>query len=266
VRFVLGVVVAGGLILAAASGVAQTLTPPPAAHGTAPAHASSGKQAAPKKPAAKKPLVKKAALKKGGHPAGEKQTPVVKPKHGASPRRPVHPKQAVVEAPKEPAKPVAKPAPKPVKPPVPANIGTNTGLPLPRYASLKTDEINMRTGPGVRFPVLWTYKRRELPVRIEREFDVWRLVEDMDGIKGWVNGATLTGRRTFVVTGSDARTLRAEASDDSAAVALLKPGVVGRVKSCDAASAWCQVQAGGYRGFLQRSLFWGTDAGEAVAP
>jgi SH3-like domain-containing protein len=178
----------------------------------------------------------------------------------------VHPKQAVVVS-KPPAKAVAKPAPKaPAKPPVPANVGSHTGLPLPRYASLKTDDINMRTGPGVRFPVLWTYKRRDLPVRIEREFDVWRLVEDMDGVKGWVNGATLTGRRTFVVTGDEPRTLRSEPSEDSAAVALLKQGVVGRVRSCDAASAWCQVQAGGYRGFLERNAFWGTDPGEAVAP
>jgi SH3-like domain-containing protein len=236
-------------MLAAPACVAQGQTPPQSATG---APAASVHSAPPGKSVAKKTHAKK--------------TPVVKPKHGPVPRHPVHPKAAVV-VPKEPAKPVAKPAPKPpAKPPVPANIGTNTGLPLPRYASLKTDDINMRTGPGVRFPVLWTYKRRELPVRIEREFDVWRLVEDMDGIKGWVNGATLTGRRTFVVTGDVPRTLRSEASDDSEAVALLKPGVVGRVKSCDAASAWCQVQAGGYRGFLQRNVFWGTDAGEAVAP
>jgi SH3-like domain-containing protein len=241
---------AGALLLAAPAGFAQTLTPPPATHGApatsahkAPAKMADGKHAAPKK------------------------TPVLKPKHGPVPRRPVHPKAAVVVPKEAAAKPVVKLPPKPpAKPPVPANIGTNTGLPLPRYASLKTDDINMRTGPGVRFPVLWTYKRRELPVRIEREFDVWRLVEDMDGIKGWVNGATLTGRRTFVVTGDGPRTLRSEASDDSEAVALLKPGVVGRVKSCDAASSWCQVQAGGYRGFLQRNAFWGTDAGEAVTP
>ena len=168
-------------------------------------------------------------------------------------------------------KTVPKPVPKPVakaspKPALPANIGANTGLPLPRYASLKTDDINMRSGPGARYPVLWTYKRRELPVRIEREFDVWRLVEDMDGVKGWVNGATLTGRRTLVITGTEPRTLRSDASDDSEAVAILKPGVVGRIRRCDASSPWCEVQAGDYRGFLPRNAFWGVDLGEAITP
>jgi SH3-like domain-containing protein len=208
------------------------------------------------------------------HPKGH-GTPVVAPRHGAASRKPVHSKAALVtptykDIKEKPApKPVAKAAPKPaapVKPPVPPDIGTVTGLHLPRYASLKTDDVNMRTGPGSRYPVTWTYKRRELPVRIEREFDVWRLVEDMDGIKGWVHQATLTGRRTFVITGTEPRTLRADKSDSAAAVAILKPGVVGRIKSCDANAAWCAVQVGDYRGFLARSDFWGTAAGEAVAP
>ncbi len=157
-------------------------------------------------------------------------------------------------------------AAKPAAPPVPADVGTNTGLHLPRYASLKSDDVNMRVGPAERYPVIWTYKRRELPVRIEREFDIWRLVEDMDGVKGWVHQATLTGRRTFVITGKQDRVVRADASASADAVAILKPGVVGRIRSCDAAKDWCQVQVGDYRGWLQRSDVWGVDAGEAVGP
>jgi SH3-like domain-containing protein len=200
------------------------------------------------------------------HPAAKK-TPVVAPKHGPAPRHPVHPKMPVSLPPKEAAKPAPKPVPKlPPKPAIPPDQGQVTGLHIPRYASLKTDDINMRSGPGGRYPVLWTYKRRELPVKIEREFDVWRLVEDMDGVKGWVNGATLTGRRTFVITGTDPRTVHADASDDSEAVAVLKPGVVGRIKSCDANASWCQVTAAGYRGWLPRTAFWGADPGEVVAP
>ncbi|MFT8676212.1 MAG: SH3 domain-containing protein [Acetobacter sp.] len=79
--------------------------------------------------------------------------------------------------------------------------GTVTGLPLPRYASLRADEVNMRAGPGRRFPILWVYHRRGLPMRVEREFDVWRLVEDQSGQKGWVQQATLAGGRDFLVPG-----------------------------------------------------------------
>nr|WP_240161953.1 SH3 domain-containing protein [Gluconacetobacter azotocaptans] len=79
--------------------------------------------------------------------------------------------------------------------------GTVTGLPLPRFAALRADEVNMRSGPGQRYPIQWVYHRRDLPVQIEREFDVWRLVEDSDGQKGWVHQATLVGTRSFVVPG-----------------------------------------------------------------
>jgi SH3-like domain-containing protein len=194
---------------------------------------------------------------------------VVAPRHSGQVRRPVHPTVAVAAAPKAVAKPVPKPgvtAAAVVKPELPADVGPVTHLPLPRYVGLKSDEVNMRSGPGKRYPVLWTYKRRDLPMRVEREFDVWRLVEDMDGIKGWVQQNTLTGKRNFVVTGTEPRTLRAEADANSDAVAVLKPGVVGRVRSCDAGAAWCQVQVAGYQGWLERDSFWGTDSGEAVQP
>ncbi len=149
---------------------------------------------------------------------------------------------------------------------MPADVGTNTGLHLPRFASLKSDEVNMRSGPGERYPVLWEYQRRDLPVKIEREFDVWRLVEDMDGIKGWVHQATLTGRRDFVITGTADVIVRSQANDTSEAVAVLKPGVIGRIKSCDASSPWCAVEVQSYQGFLKRTEFYGLLDGETIAP
>lgn len=100
---------------------------------------------------------------------------------------------AATAAPTDAAAPVATP-PEPPK-------GTVTGLPLPRYASLRADEVNMRAGPGRRFPILWVYHRRGMPMRIEREFDVWRLVEDPTGQKGWVQQATISGGRDFLIPG-----------------------------------------------------------------
>ena len=182
-----------------------------------------------------------------------------------APTQPAHaaPAQAAAK-PAAPAGPAAPTAPEsaPVKPAEP-DKGSATGLPLPRFAALRSDEVNLRAGPGTRYPIAWVYKRRNLPVKIEREFEVWRLVEDADGVKGWVHQATLTGRRGLLITGAE-RTLRAAAADGAAPVARLKPGVVGQILHCDAASDWCQVQVKEYRGFLRRSEFWGTTTGEAV--
>ncbi len=198
--------------------------------------------------------------------APARHVPVVVARHKPPARAVAAAKKVAVVHKEPPPAPKVEAARKPAPPPVPADVGTNTGLHLPRYASLKSDDVNMRVGPAERYPVIWTYKRRELPVRIEREFDIWRLVEDMDGVKGWVHQATLTGRRTFVITGTEDRTVRADASVTAGPVAVLKPGVVGRIKACEAGKAWCQVQVGDYRGWLQRSEMWGVDADEAVAP
>jgi SH3-like domain-containing protein len=201
-----------------------------------------------------------------------KQTPVVRP-HG-----PTHAQKPPAKTPaKSPAKaptatpPVPAPVPPPAQPPAeekkPAetegNKGSATGLPLPRYAALRSDEVNLRAGPGTRYPIDWVYKRRDLPVEILREFEVWRLVQDPDGIKGWVHQATLTGRRSFIITGGDA-TLRRDPKDNASAVAILKPGVIGRMRSCQAGSDWCQVQVGDHRGYLKRGQFWGTLPDEVV--
>ncbi len=169
---------------------------------------------------------------------------------------------------RKPVAPVAPPAaavvaPAVVAPPAEPTKGSATGLPLPRFAALRSDDVNFRSGPGTRYPIDWVYKRRDLPVQIEREFEIWRLVRDPQGNKGWVNQATLTGRRTAVTVGAE-HTLRGSASDTAATVATLKPGVILRVRSCEASSEWCQAQIGDYRGFIRRSDIWGVLPGEVI--
>jgi SH3-like domain-containing protein len=201
-----------------------------------------------------------------GHAA--KAAPPVIPPHG-----PLHPHKPravapVTEAPKaeppatpEPATAAAPPAeklPDPEKP-------DGSPAKLPRFASLRSDEVNMRAGPGLRYRIDWVYKRRDLPVEIMREFDVWRWVRDPDGIEGWMQQATLMGRRSFIIQKTDA-TLRSDANDTASAIAILKPGVIGRIRSCEATSDWCNVQSGSYRGYLRRAQFWGILPGETVAP
>ena len=159
--------------------------------------------------------------------------------------------------------PAPAPTPAPAEPPAEPNKGSKTGLPLPRYAALRSDDVNFRSGPGKRYPIEWVYKRRDLPVLIEREFDVYFLVKDPFGNKGWVSQATLTGRRTAVVAGSE-RVLRQAASDTAAPIAKLQPGVILRLRSCDAGSEWCQAQIADYRGFVRRNEIWGVAPDEVI--
>ena len=248
------------LLLATTPALGQTTSPPPS--NLAAPHPAPPKPV-PAKPAVTKPAPAKSAL---GKPAA----PVIQP-HGETHAQKPAGQKAPAKTPAKTAKPAAPPvvvAPVPTPEAAPAvptepTKGSATGNPLPRFASLRTDEVNLRRGPGTRYPIDWVYKRRDLPVEIEREFEVWRLITDPDGTKGWVHQATLTGRRSFIVTGAE-RVLRREASDTAAAVARLQPGVIGHIRSCDTGSDWCQMQVGAYRGYLKREEFWGALPNEAI--
>jgi len=130
---------------------------------------------------------------------------------------------------------------------------------LPRWQSLKSDNVNLRVGPGNQHPIEWVVRRRHLPVRVLAESDQWRKVRDSNGTEGWVSRALLSGARYGVVTG-EIRALRRGPSTDAVAVARLEPGVIGKLLECR--DAWCRMQAGGFQGWIARAEFWGTDPGE----
>lgn len=150
----------------------------------------------------------------------------------------------------------------PTRPAHPAK-GTSTGLPLPRFVSLFSDDVNVRVGPGFQYPIEWVYKRRYLPVEVEREFDVWRLVRAPDGGRGWVHESTIAGLRTFIVVGGTHK-LRRRAISDAPVVAVLDEGVIGTIRRCKKDSDWCRVKVDGYSGYLPRNDFWGSFQGEEV--
>ena len=163
----------------------------------------------------------------------------------------------------------AKP-PEPTPAPPPAEraptTGSVTGLPLPRFAAFRSDEVNMRSGPGTRFPIEWTYQRRELPVEIVREFELWRRIRDPEGTEGWVHQSTLMGRRSFVVRGAPGSEvmLRRRAEDQAQPIARLRPGVVGRLRACETNNPWCEAQVGEFRGHIKRADIWGVGPTEEV--
>lgn len=142
-------------------------------------------------------------------------------------------------------------------------LRSGSGLPLPRFVSLRASEVNLRTGPGVQYPVEWVYQRQNLPMEIVAEFGTWRKVRDWQGTQGWVHQSMLAGRRNLVVTGAE-RTLRARSDIKSPAVARIEPGAIGQLLLCAGESNWCRVAFSGYQGWLRRVEFWGIYRDEMV--
>lgn len=142
-----------------------------------------------------------------------------------------------------------------------AHAAETSGLPLPRFVSLRSDEVNLRTGPGVRYPVDWIYTRRDLPVEVIAEFETWRKIRDWQGSEGWVHQSMLSARRMVVVVGQQRR-LRSDAAEAAGTVAHIDANVVGRLLSCPRGKDYCKVEFETIQGWLKRDEFWGVYQGE----
>lgn len=141
----------------------------------------------------------------------------------------------------------------------------STGLPIPRFVSLKAEKVNVRRGPSSDHAVAWVFQRKGMPVEIVAEFENWRRIRDSDGEEGWILQNMLTGKRTAVVAPwrrDQAMPLYSEASGKSALVAKVSAGVVSEVSSCT--GEWCAIKAGGYDGWIEQAMLWGVYPGESV--
>lgn len=133
-----------------------------------------------------------------------------------------------------------------------------SGLPLPRFVSLKSDRVNLRAGPAQDHEVTWMYTRAGLPVEIIAEFENWRRIRDSEGTEGWVFHSLLSGRRTALVAPwSNEQTLnmRRDRGESAAVVALLEPGVLVDVAECD--GVYCRVSVAEVRGWMPQEQLWG---------
>ncbi|WP_274626201.1 SH3 domain-containing protein [Arvimicrobium flavum] len=142
-----------------------------------------------------------------------------------------------------------------------------SGLPLPRFVSLKSGRVNSRVGPGVTYAVDWLYMKAGLPMEIIQEYDNWRKVRDSDGAEGWINQSLLSGKRTAIAApwqrGKDARiALRSEPSETASTVAILEPGVIGAIKTCN--GNWCEMTFSGHTGWVTQTQVWGAYPGETI--
>ncbi len=155
-------------------------------------------------------------------------------------------------------------------PSVPIRAQTTTtgpsGLPLPRFVSLKSDRINVRRGPGRDHEVMWVFVRAGLPVEVVQEFDNWRRIRDSEGAEGWVFHSLLSGRRTALIEpwqdDSDPVPVTRYKSADSKVAAFLEPGVLADVHECDGTR--CRISGEGWEGWIEQNRLWGVYPSEII--
>jgi SH3-like domain-containing protein len=143
--------------------------------------------------------------------------------------------------------------------------GTVSGLPVPRFVSLKADRVNVRSGPNRDQEVRWVYTRAGMPVEVTAEFENWRRIRDWEGAEGWVYHSLLSGKRTAVVVPNlkdELVPLYESAGVESAVVAKLQGGVLGSLKSCS--GTWCEFRGKGFSGWIRQDRLWGAYPNEKI--
>lgn len=118
------------------------------------------------------------------------------------------------------------------------------------------------TGPGRNYPNVWLYQRRDLPVRVLKKYENWRLIQDPDGAQGWMLVTMLSDRRTAIVKPGDARAIRVRPDDGAKVSYEVEHGVVGRISKCS--NGWCRIDIGNHRGYVHTSDIWGISDSEVV--
>jgi SH3-like domain-containing protein len=145
------------------------------------------------------------------------------------------------------------------------SAGSASGLPVPRFVSLKADKVNMHIGPAKTYEVKWLYQRQGLPVEITAEFENWRKIRDAEGTEGWVYHSLLSGKRTAMVTAKapeELVPLHEKPDAKTGVMARLERGVVGTVKRCG--SGWCLFAGRGFEGYIPETRLWGVYPDEKV--
>jgi SH3-like domain-containing protein len=137
----------------------------------------------------------------------------------------------------------------------------NAGEAAPHFASLHADKVNLRAGPGDRYPIEWVYVRKDWPVEVVGQFDHWRRVRDWQGTEGWVHEKMIASRREVIVTG-EVRAIRQAPDLSAALVARAEPGVVAQLLECR--PGWCRVETGDVTGWIARADIWGVYPTETV--
>ena len=122
-----------------------------------------------------------------------------------------------------------------------------------RFLMLKNDKVNVRYGPGFKYPIKFIYKKKFLPVKIIDNKENFRRIIDHKNNSGWIHVSQLKKVNSLIV--SEDTILFSKASKFSKPLAKLEKGRLVIIKECKL--NWCRIQTGDYIGWIDKKNVWG---------
>ncbi|MFN7038516.1 MAG: SH3 domain-containing protein [Alphaproteobacteria bacterium] len=129
-------------------------------------------------------------------------------------------------------------------------------LPIPRFVTIKSSEANIRTGPNLRYPIKWIFKKKNEPVEVTAEFEHWRKIRDITGEDGWIHESMLKGKRAAIIIGNDIQNAYNKTDPSSKINIKIEPEVRVFLSACKI--EWCQIKIDNYKGWIEKKYLWGT--------
>ena len=143
-----------------------------------------------------------------------------------------------------------------------ANIGNETGLEIPRYVSLKSNDANIRVGPSKNYPIKIKYIKKNYPLKVLEEYEDWRKVEDFKKNIGWIHKSLISGNRTAIVLSNDNKTIKLLNTLEGNIIGEIGKGNIVFLEKCKI--DWCLVSLGNYKGWLDKKFIWGVKENEII--
>ena len=128
-------------------------------------------------------------------------------------------------------------------------------LPVPRFVTIKFDEVNARTGPERDCPIEWVFIKKGEPIEVITEYDQWRKIRDIKGEGGWVHSSVISGKRSVVVVAKNTMPLLKSPGKYDQIVAKLVPQIRCSLYKCQ--KDWCQIGCKSYKGWIAKKYLWG---------
>ena len=143
-----------------------------------------------------------------------------------------------------------------------ANIGKETGLEIPRYVSLKSDDANIRVGPSKNYPIKIKYIIKSYPLKVLEEYEDWRKVEDFKKNIGWIHKSLISGTRTGIVLSNNNKTTKLLNTLGGDLIGEIGKGNIIFLEKCKI--DWCLVSSGNYKGWMDKKYIWGVNEKEII--
>ena len=141
-------------------------------------------------------------------------------------------------------------------------LGNETGLKIPRFVSLKSDNSNLRVGPSENYPVKLKYIVANMPVEIIDEYKNWRKIKDYEENEGWIHKNLIKGKRFTIVNTPYQEGLQVFIKPKGNNIGKIGKKNVLEVKTC--LMNWCKIKYGKNTGWVNKLNLWGIYDNETI--